>query len=121
MRKIALLRGNKGQVEVAALIFIGLLVLVALAVKDRPDRPARYYTPEYTPSKIYTPPPYTPPPRQKIRHKCIFCNGRGLVKCSFCGGRGGRYQGKYWMDCISCGGTGLTTCFLCKGLGYTEY
>lgn len=126
MRKIALLRGNKGQAEVVVLVFIGFLVLMALAVKDRPKEPAHHYTPSYTPEytlpRTYTPPRIYTPPRKKTRYKCAYCNGRGLVKCSLCSGRGGRYSysGRWW-DCVSCGGTGLTTCLLCNGLGYTEY
>jgi len=119
MRKIALLRGNKGQAEVVVLVFIGFLVLMALAVKDRPEGPARYYTPSIP---TYTPPRSIAPPPERKRFKCVHCNGRGLVKCSLCNGRGGRYNPydpiDHWSECVHCDGTGLVTCLVCGGSGY---
>jgi len=107
-------------------IIIGIFLLLiawAIDMKNYPPKDPKSHWPSYpkaSVSKTYIPSqPYIPP--KKTRHKCVYCNGRGLVKCLMCNGRGGKYINGYWSECISCNGTGLQACPICDGKGYTEY
>lgn len=74
----------------------------------------------YIPTSTYTPLPV------KTTRKCVYCDGRGVVKCLMCNGRGGSYSEYYydylnkttWKSCFFCDGTGVNTCSLCQGKGY---